>query len=253
MSQSAYNSLALHEILLSIANSLNEAQHQLRNMPPYDEYGRPNTLYQLPYLDFNLEVISQFESTEKVTTTSGTSGGVQTKLATMPAGGDTGKLVSKETFAQVSNPNAIRFVPFRSTETNTKDIGTITSTISGRFVAVMPNEGLPQIFLSCTSEKTAGNAQSTDYKLTIKVLQATNAPIAGQRIEVNFDELTSTGINGQAVSSPLFLGNKDGYTNSNGEFILSVRLNNTDYNSGKIFVFVANSGTQFSSVAISNV
>ena len=68
MSQSAYNSLALHEIVLSIADSLNEAQQQLRSMPPYDEYGRPNTLYQLPYLDFNLEVISQFESTQ----TSGT-------------------------------------------------------------------------------------------------------------------------------------------------------------------------------------
>ena len=59
MSQANKNALALHEILLSIADSLNVAQHELRSMPPYDEYGRPNTMYQLPYLDFSLEVNSE--------------------------------------------------------------------------------------------------------------------------------------------------------------------------------------------------
>jgi len=35
--QANNNAIALHEILLSIADGLNEAQHQLRSMPPYDE------------------------------------------------------------------------------------------------------------------------------------------------------------------------------------------------------------------------
>lgn len=251
MSQSAYNSLALHEILLSIANSLNEAQHQLRNMPPYDEYGRPNTLYQLPYLDFNLEVISQFETTQTVATDNSTTGGV-VKRATAGEAAAYIPLEPKETFAQSQSVNAIRFVPYRSTETTTRDLGTITSTISGRFVAIMPNEGLPQIFLRCTSEFINSGTQHTDYRLTIKILQANNDPIVGQRVEVNFDELTSLGINQQvAVSSPLFLNAKDGYTNNNGEFVVTVRINTADYNSDKTFVFVANSGTQFSSIAIS--
>jgi hypothetical protein len=252
MSQSAYNSLALHEILLSIANSLNEAQHQLRNMPPYDEYGRPNTIYQLPYLDFNLEVISQFESTESVITDNSITGGIEKKSIVTGETGKTTLLQSKETFAQNTSLNAIRFVPFRSTETNTKNVETITSTISGRFVAIMPNEGLAQIFLSCTTEFISIGSQHVDYSLTVKIQQANNDPVIGQRVEVNFDEFTSLGFNSQvAVSLPTFLNAKDGYTNNNGEFSVQVRMNVADYNSGKTFVYVANSGTQFSSIAIS--
>lgn len=255
MSQSATNSLALHEILLSIANSLNEAQHQLRNMPPYDEYGRPNTMYQLPYLDFNLEVISQFESTETIRTDNSAEAGGTYKRAAMVSAGTTERansLTTKESFAQTPVAQPIRFVPFRSTETSTKDIGTITSTISGRFVAVMPNEGITQTFIRCTSELLLTGTQTIDYKLTIRILHPNNEPVIGQRVEVNFDEFTSLGFNEQsAVSLPLFLGAKDGNTSINGEFVVSVRLNLTDYNAGKTFVFVANSGTQFSSIAIS--
>jgi hypothetical protein len=232
MSQSAYNSLALHEIVLSIADSLNEAQQQLRSMPPYDEYGRPNTLYQLPYLDFNLEVISQFETTQ----TSGTDGTLEIpgRTATSP----------------VLALNAIRFTPFRSTETTSKNLGSITSNISGRFVAVMPNEGLPQIFLNCSAELI--DPDLIIYQLVISVVNASNDPVAGQRIEINFDELTSLGFNSDTpVTPPVFLGAKDGYTDSAGKFTVSVQIDNTDYDADKTFVFVTNSGTHFSSIAIS--
>lgn len=234
MSQSAYNSLALHEIVLSIADSLNEAQQQLRNMPPYDEYGRPNTLYQLPYLDFNLEVVSQFESTQ----TSGTDGTLEIpgRTATLP----------------VLALNAIRFTPFRSTETTSKNLGSITSNISGRFVAVMPNEGLPQIFLSCSAELNDEVPNLIEYQLVISVVNAGNDPVAGQRIEINFDEQTSLGFNSDTpVTPPVFLGAKDGYTDSTGKFTVSVQIDTTDYDTDKTFVFVANSGTHFSSIAIS--
>ncbi len=220
-STSTTNSLALHEIILSIADSLNEAQETLRSMPPYDEYGRPNTLYQLPYLDFNLEVISQFE-----TETSPTEGA-------LPA-------------------RSIRFLPFRSTETTTKNQGIITSNISGRFVAVMPNEGLPQIFLECSAELEATESDYIEYELVIRAVNATNTAIAGQRIEVNFDELTSLGFNAETpVHAPVFMGAKDGYTDNEGKFSVLVRLDTEDYDSDKTFVFKANSGTQFSSIAIS--
>jgi hypothetical protein len=220
-STSTTNSLALHEIILSIADSLNEAQETLRSMPAYDEYGRPNTLYQLPYLDFNLEVISQFETTE-------TSGG--------------GVLPSR----------SIRFTPFRSTETTTKNQGIITSNISGRFVAVMPNEGLPQFFLECTAELGASETGFVEYELVIRAVNATNETVVGQRIEINFDEATSLGFNSEIpVTAPVFMGAKDGYTNSEGIFRVIVRLDSEDYDTDKTFVFKANSGTQFSSIAIS--
>ncbi|MNV15576.1 hypothetical protein D3C71_1063060 [compost metagenome] len=231
-SSTTINSLALHEIVLSIADSLNEAQDQLRSMPPYDEYGRPNTLYQLPYLDFNLEVISQFESTQ-------TSGSLPPALR----GGS---------LSQISPVGALRFVPFRSTETTSKNLGSITSNISGRFVAVMPNEGLTQFSLTGIGEIGGSDSTYTYLKLTFKVLQANNEPVAGQRIEVNFDKDTSLGFNSnQPVTAPVFLSDKDGYTPSNGIFYVKCRVDTVDFYNGKTFVFVANSGTQFSSISIS--
>ena len=55
---------ALQDILLGVADSLNEAQQALRDVEPYDSFGRPNTVYQLPYLDFSLKVTSEFETSE---------------------------------------------------------------------------------------------------------------------------------------------------------------------------------------------
>lgn len=212
------NSLALHEIVLSIADSLNEAQETLRNVSPYDEYGRPNTLYQVPYLDFNLEVISQFETSQ-----TGSSAGT-----------------------------GIRFVPFRSTETTTKNQGIITSNISGRFVAVMPNEGLQQVLLQGSAVLTELTGDYAYYKITVKAIQPTNEPISGQRVEVNFDTETSYDINSKInVTPPTFLEGKDGYTNALGSFELKMRVKIADYNAGRTFIFKANSGTQFISIAIS--
>jgi hypothetical protein len=211
------NSLALHEIILSIADSLNDAQEQLRSVPPYDEYGRPNTLYQLPYMDFNLEVISQFETTQ-------TGGG-----------------------------NAIRFVPFRSTETTTRNTGTITSNLSGRFVAVMPNEGLPQISLNGIIKFNEVDNQYATYAIAVQAIQPNNELVIGQRIEINFDETTSLELNSNVpVTPPVFIGSKDGYTRaSDGSLYVQVKLRIADYNAGRTFVFKANSGTQFISIAIS--
>lgn len=216
------NSLALHEIVLSIADSLNEAQDTLRSMPQYDEYGRPNTLYQLPYLDFNLEVISQFETTQ-------TTGGSST-------GG-----------------NGIRFAPFRSTETTSKNLGTITSNISGRFVAVMPNEGLPQISLNAITKSSGTDGDYTIYSISVQAIQPNNEWLIGQRIEINFDEATSLNLNSQIpVTPPIFIGAKDGFTRADdGSVYVQVKLKTTDYNAGRTFVFKANSGTQFMSIAIS--
>lgn len=238
MSQASYNSLALHEIILSIADSLNEAQDQLRSMPQYDEYGRPNTLYQLPYLDFNLEVISQFETTE-------TGRGTASNPGT--AGQRTGSI------SQAPSLNAIRFVPFRSTETTSKNLGTITSNISGRFVAVMPNEGLPQVLLKGLTKPYGTDSQYATFLIAVQAIQPNNDFVAGQRIELNFDEATSLEINsGTNLKTPIFLSQKDGYTaKGDGSFSVIVKLDLIEYNAGRTFVFVANSGTQFTSIAIS--
>jgi hypothetical protein len=60
--------LELNEILLSIADSLSQAQQQLNDMPSYDIYGRPTTIYQLPYLDFNIALAASYDSEETTDT-----------------------------------------------------------------------------------------------------------------------------------------------------------------------------------------
>lgn len=235
-SQSENNALALHEILLSISDSLNEAQINLRNMPPYDQYGRPNTLYQLPYLDFHLEVISEFDASSVVTETSGG----DPMSPKMPANGK---------LAKYAPANYLKFTPFKNTETSTAVSNRIVSNISGRFVAILPNEGLPQVYLGIRSKYLSGGT----FEITVSLVQATSEPVIGQKIELNFDEATTLAMNGTALSAaPVFVA-KEGYTNPTGEFTTNVTMNAGDYSSGKTVILVANSGTIFSSTAISNL
>lgn len=236
-SQAKTNAMALHEILLSISDSLNEAQHQLRNMPPYDEYGRPNTIYHLPYLDFSLEVISEIAQdaysqkminspAPPVYLASGFSGG----LAFSPYTG---------------RPQMLYTLVDPGKDIVSKSANKITSTLSGRFVAVLPNDGMPQLFISFMSKHFAKNK----YHLTVKLIQATGEPVAGQKIEVNFDRMNSEALNEKSMTiPPAFLGPKEGYTNKNGEFETAVDLDVA--RPFKTFVFVANSGTIFTSIAI---
>lgn len=232
------NALALHEILLSISDSLNKAQNELRNMPPFDEFGRPNTIYQLPYLDFNLEVISEFAGGPS----SSSSPPRSTQLAQVPTG------------------NYLKFVPFAATDYSKLSTNKITSVISGRFVAVLPNEGLPQVYVYCQAVRMADTTTPptvAKYRITVRLQNATGTLLDGQRVEVNFDQQNSYNINGDDPQTmPVFTSPKDGFTgtngNSTGEFVTDVELDLTDYDAGLSFIFVANSGNLFSSIAISN-
>lgn len=236
--QAKKNALALHEILVSISDSLNEAQNQLRNMPPYDQYGRPNTLYQLPYLDFSLEVISE----------------IDTQSQSKPKDNSSHKSLSKPEATSFNKVHAVRdyqfvrtqallFKPVTPTNKNNSSSNKITSTISGRFVAIMPNEGLPQVFLSLQAESKDGT-----HKLIAKLQLATGEPVVGQKVELNFDANNTYALNESTSGKAEFSPKNEGFTNAKGQFETNVTI--TGVASGKTFVFVANSGTIFKSVAI---
>lgn len=239
------NALALHEILLSISDSLNKAQNQLRGMPPFDEFGRPNTIYQVPYLDFNLEVISEFSAP---TAARGT-----TTPAPLPVGAPASRTAQ---LAQVSTGNYIKFVPFAATDYSKLSKNKITSVISGRFVAVLPNDGLQQVFVFCQATLAEETPSIVKFRIAVQLQNAPGDPLNGQRVEVNFDKQNSLSINTNVpfVADPVFGSPKDGFTgtaNTPGEFVTTVDLNAVDYQAGRTFIFVANSGNLFSSVAIS--
>jgi hypothetical protein len=222
--QSQSTALALQDILLGIADSLNQAQQQLRNMPPFDEYGRPNTMYQLPYLDFNLEVTSEFTSV--VTNNPATPNMLQNRIM----------------FKALANPN---------TSTSNASSNQIVSTISGRFVSVLPNEGLPQVVLECKNTSPVLQNGVYVFDLEAKLYTVNGEVYKNTRVEFNFDALKSKSINGVELQAQPIFTIKEGNTNLDGILTTKIKLSSTDYNSGHSFLFVINSGPLFQTISIS--
>lgn len=233
--QSNTVALSLQQILLGISDSLTEAQSILNETAPYDQYGRPNVVYQLPYLDFKLQVTSSFESTRE----EDSSADQVLHPDALPTG--KGKYYQSE---------AIMFKPVQVNETSTVK-NEILSTISGRFIANVPNEGLPQVILSITSEKGAIVGNGQEYQLKVLLSNAAGERLASNLIELNFDDLSSNPLNGgQAVAIPT-LDRAEARTDINGEVTFRITLPINDYNNGRYFVFTVNSGAVYKEFSLS--
>jgi len=181
-------------------------------------------MYQLPYLDFSLEVISE--------------------LNTESSGNPTSNPTPKRLPLIRS---LIKFKPSSPTTSSNNSSNKITSTISGRFVAVMPNDGVPQVFIAINTEKI----ENTKYNLKVILKYATNEPVVGQKVEINFDESTTSSINDEntTITPPRFSPSKEGFTGSDGVYETNVEIDANDID--KTLILVANSGTLFTSIAIS--
>jgi hypothetical protein len=259
--------MALQDILLSIAEGLNKAQNELNNMPPYDEYGRPNTIYHLPYLDFNLQVVSEFAETKTSTATTGmvsaaAAGGVATPKAEMRRASKAAVVVPEKAAALPANivqaPRQeraiIRFMPVQAAapvDTATKSTARIESTISGRFVAVVPNEGMPQVYIA--TETTAPRPDAGQYKFVIKatVKNAVNEVLANTRVEFNFDLATSNSLSTLPIANRPQFSKNEGLTDAAGKIEVEVSLNATDYNNGATFCFVVNTSNIQKNISVS--
>ena len=217
--------LSLQQILLGISDSLTEAQAMLNETPPYDQYGRPNVVYQLPYLDFKLQVASEFESVE--TQTSET----QEQAARASQG---------ESFYRYPK-QMIRFKPIQTNETNTVK-NEIISTMSGRFVANMPNDGLPQIFLTVQTAKKGIVNGKQQYTVTVQMSNSAGEYLVNSLVELNFDAEASKTLNAEhEVGIPSF-NRAEARTNTTGSVTFDVELPILDYTNGRYFTFTANSG-----------
>lgn len=191
--------ISLKDILLSISDSLNDVQTELRNMPPYDEFGRANTLYTLPYLDFNIKVeaTTQSNAGSKGSTTSGqnshTNDGNNSSSHESPLDPSDFDDPSSRRVAspglyrkygkEKEHANAVMFGLTNPSKGNSSDSTSskLTSSISGRFVAIPPNEGLPQIYLQETIVQSGAG-----YELTVLVGNSAGEKIAGVKVEINF-------------------------------------------------------------------
>lgn len=257
--QSNIHSLALQDILLSIADSLNQAQQQLNNVSPYDQYGRPSTMYHLPYLDFTLKVFTEFEveSSEAPNTNSGVVGTGSSTVVNSSTNNKANKM-NGAIGQQLVKSNLLKFTPVTASNVakNSNNTTQIESTISGRFVAVVPNEGQAQLVLNCQSTAPilkSGNNNRYEFMINVQVKNALNESISNAMVEVNFDAVESLNINGSAISlNPVFSIN-EGLTNAQGLFSTKVEISSADYNNNKIFFFTINTSNIFQHLSVSKV
>ncbi|MDC1162458.1 hypothetical protein OAT18_03345 [Tenacibaculum sp.] len=224
-------SITLKEILLGISDSLNEAQHQLRNVAPYDEYGRPNTLYTLPYLDFNLEVETALETATDA-------------LSRFQDGEGAGKHV-KQNFSYAP---VMMYRPV-SKNSSSKESNKITSAISGRFVAIMPNEGLPQMIIEAKPKKT--NLVGV-YDIDVIVFNSAGEKIPGALVEFNYnkDKTTLLNLNTTLNHTSNFIKKGEITTDVEGKVSNQIQIDTTDYNSKSSIQIDINVGTVITKISI---
>lgn len=230
--QSAINKFALNDILSGLATGLNDTQKQLRNMAPYDEFGRPNVMYQLPYLDFQLQVNSEFEEI-KTETSSG--GG-----ATLPYRFGAPKASFK--FSTVKN-------------NETKSTVEMKSTISGRFVATAPNDGLPQILLLVKPGDPV-SASATEYKIEIEVTLSNTSgeKLKNSLIEFNFDKDLTDSLNAAKPYTLPRLSAGEVKTNDEGVAKTTFTVTKADYDTNTIcFVLLVGFATITKSISICKI
>lgn len=207
--------LALQDILDGIADGLNEAQQSLRNRAPYDEFGRPNTIYQLPYLDFNLQVTSEFDS----------------------------YLNQNNQEKQI-----MRFAPAKETLTTTSAKTEVFSTISGRFVATTPNEGLPQTILEVQTAEPNKRYSKYEVAVTVNVRNAALESLIGSKVEFNFDADLTESLN--TIDALPVLTDGELYSNQEGTVSTVFKIPVADFDKGRIFVFNINVGNVHKTVSI---
>jgi len=142
---SQYISESLEALLVSIADGVREAQDSLSSAPPIDVYGRPVPSYHIPYLDFEVQVEMETVTTE--------SGGLRLRIN--PLGG-------------------------KSSSTKTNEI---SSTLSGRLVAIPPGEGVPIPSLHMLSERISAR----QHKILVTATNSAGEVLVGQAIELNIN------------------------------------------------------------------
>jgi hypothetical protein len=155
----------------------------------------------------------------------------------------------------VAQPKSfLRFTPVHKVvpvDMATKNTARIESSISGRFVAVVPNEGLPQIFI--LTEITTPVIGGGVYKFTIKaqVKNAGNEVLTNTRVEFNFDLNTSNSLSAVPIANMPVFSKNEGLTDAEGRINVDIALNATDYNNGSTFCFVINTSNIQKTISVS--
>lgn len=215
--QTNITAFALQDILEGIADGLSDAQRNLRDIAPYDSFGRPNTIYHVPYLDFSLQVTSEFQTVTD----------------------DNNKTRS-----------VLKFSPAKLTSSNTSKTE-IFSSVTGRFVATVPNEGLPQTIIQVKTAEPVLDGSIYKIELEAEVKNSVGEKLPGSTVEFNFDEDTTLEINGGIVVTAPTFDIAELSTDVDGIAKSTVNIPQSEFDAGQFYVLSVNIGTVSKSVSLS--
>ncbi|WP_417518898.1 hypothetical protein [Marinobacter sp.] len=143
---------AIAALLGGLASALTEAQQTMAELPPADSFGRPLPSYRIPELDFTFEI-------ETVEANNSSSSG-------------------KRWLLQPSGTSSSR--------------NTISSTISGKIVAVPPNGGLPQTLIAAIQR---GNS------VEVRLSNSAGEILTQTPVELEYDAEASSAMHGTTLTS----------------------------------------------------
>lgn len=182
MSAGSFVAGTIEDILLAIGQGIRDAQDRLNQLEPFDEYGRPRPQYYLPQLDFTLKI-------NAVETSTSESGPEQSRLRTF-APAETEAIA----FAGI-RAMPINFALASPGRTSSSSTSEVYSTISGRFVAVPPNDGMPQVALAIAASAHPDGGRKRTISVTSS--HAAGEPVVGATVEFNVDPVSTAALNQQ--------------------------------------------------------
>jgi hypothetical protein len=143
---------AIAALLSGLASALTDAQQTMAEMPPADSFGRPLPSYRIPELEFTFEI----ETVEASNSTSSS---------------------GKRWLLQPSGTSSSR--------------NTISSTISGKIVAVPPNGGLPQTLIAAVQRGDS---------LEVRLSNNAGEILTQTPVELEFDAEASSALHGTTLT-----------------------------------------------------
>jgi len=183
----------IEQTLVSLAEGIADAQDRLNLLEPFDEFGRPRTQYHLPYLDFSLKVHAS---------TTRQNGGANSAQNT-----DVARMAMRPQRTELARQNMRMALTMpRATSGSTSNTQEIVSTLSGRFVSVPPNNGMPQFSLLTSITPVVGTSKTV---ISVEARYADGNPVTSARLEFNINEsdtladngVTSLGVSGTDIFS----------------------------------------------------
>lgn len=165
---------SIEQILLGLARGLRDAQAVLDDIPPTDAFGRPQSSYHLPYLDFSIKAT------------------VEASLPSEQENSSSGIRSLRTNAIKVSRIPQLKLqLPdLKSGGAASAGSTELTSTFSGRLISVPPSNSLPTLRISARAVVLEAT-KPLQRQLVIELSNSAGERITLAPVELNLDLETS--------------------------------------------------------------